>query len=55
MPHELPKSYDPSQIEAHWAEYWVKEKLFHVDTPAAVAAAATGGKAQPAGAARSSR
>src|SRR6201984_927227 len=33
MPHELPKTYDPSAIEPRWAEYWVKEKLFHVDTP----------------------
>jgi valyl-tRNA synthetase len=28
MPHDLPKAYDPSAIEARWAEYWVKEKLF---------------------------
>src|SRR5512142_2725918 len=35
MPHELPKAYDPGQIEAHWAEYWVREKLFHVAPPAA--------------------
>ena len=34
MPHELPKAYDPSAIEMRWAEYWVREKLFHVDTPA---------------------
>jgi valyl-tRNA synthetase len=34
MPHELSKAYDPSQIESRWAEYWVREKLFHVDTPA---------------------
>jgi valyl-tRNA synthetase len=33
MPHELPKTYDPSAIEPRWAEYWVKEKLFHVETP----------------------
>jgi valyl-tRNA synthetase len=33
MPHELPKAYDPSAIEARWAEYWVQEKLFHVATP----------------------
>ena len=33
MPHELPKSYDPGAIEPRWAEYWVKEKLFHVETP----------------------
>jgi valyl-tRNA synthetase len=35
MAHELPKAYDPSQIEHRWAEYWVQEKLFHVETPAA--------------------
>ncbi|PYX32385.1 MAG: valine--tRNA ligase [Acidobacteria bacterium] len=35
MPHELPKSYEPGAIEARWAEYWVREKLFHVDTPPA--------------------
>jgi len=35
MPHELPKTYDPSAIEPRWAEYWEKEKLFHVETPAA--------------------
>src|SRR6202451_3990031 len=33
MPHELPKSYEPGAIETHWAEYWVKEKLFSVPTP----------------------
>jgi valyl-tRNA synthetase len=33
MPHELPKAYDPSAIETRWAEYWVREKLFHVETP----------------------
>ncbi len=34
MPHELSKAYDPSAIETRWAEYWVKEKLFKVETPA---------------------
>ncbi len=33
MPHELPKAYDPSAIEQRWADYWVKERLFHVETP----------------------
>ena len=33
MPHELPKAYEPGAIEARWAEYWVKEKLFSVRTP----------------------
>ena len=35
MPHDLPKAYEPGAIEPRWAEYWVQEKLFHVDTPAA--------------------
>jgi len=29
MPEELPKAYDPAAIEEHWAEYWVRENLFH--------------------------
>src|SRR3954466_8901653 len=33
MSHELPKTYDPSAIEVRWAEYWVAEKLFSVETP----------------------
>ena len=33
MPHDLPKSYEPGAIEPRWAEYWVREKLFHVETP----------------------
>jgi len=33
MPHDLPKAYDPTAIEDHWAEYWVREKLFAVLTP----------------------
>ncbi|MDR3748639.1 MAG: valine--tRNA ligase [Acidobacteriota bacterium] len=33
MPHDLPKAYDPSLIEPRWAEYWVREKLFHLETP----------------------
>ncbi|MGC2694552.1 MAG: valine--tRNA ligase, partial [Candidatus Angelobacter sp.] len=33
MSHELPKTYDPSAIELRWAEYWIKEKLFSVQTP----------------------
>ncbi len=28
MPHDLPKAYDPTAIEDHWAAYWVREKLF---------------------------
>jgi len=34
MPHDLLKAYDPSAIEARWAEYWVKEKLFEVPSTA---------------------
>jgi valyl-tRNA synthetase len=34
MPHELPKSYEPGAIETRWADYWIKEKLFSVPTPA---------------------
>ena len=33
MPHDLPKTYDPTAIEDHWAEYWVREKLFARPTP----------------------
>src|SRR5450432_220523 len=35
MPHELPKAYEPGAIETRWADYWIKEKLFSVSTPAA--------------------
>jgi len=42
MPHDLPKAYDPTAIEDHWAEYWVHEKLF--DQPAPVQ-----GKDEPGG------
>jgi valyl-tRNA synthetase len=35
MPHDLPKAYDPTAIEDHWAEYWVREKLFAQPTPSA--------------------
>ena len=35
MPHDLPKAYEPGAIETHWADYWVKEKLFQVETPPA--------------------
>ena len=31
---DLPKAYEPAAIEARWAEYWVKENLFSVTTPA---------------------
>ena len=35
--NELPKAYDPTTIEQRWAEYWVRERLFEVPTPAAPA------------------
>jgi valyl-tRNA synthetase len=35
MPHDLPKAYDPTAIEDHWAEYWVRENLFAQPTPPA--------------------
>jgi valyl-tRNA synthetase len=33
MPHDLPKAYDPTAIEDHWAGYWVREKLFAQPRP----------------------
>ncbi len=33
MAHDLPKAYDPTAIEDHWAEYWVRERLFEQPTP----------------------
>jgi valyl-tRNA synthetase len=33
MPHDLPKAYEPGAIEKRWADYWISEKLFHVETP----------------------
>src|SRR6185437_10561417 len=33
MSHELPKTYDPNAIEPRWAEYWIRERLFEVETP----------------------
>jgi valyl-tRNA synthetase len=32
--NNLPKAYDPSTIEQRWADYWVRERLFDVPTPA---------------------
>jgi valyl-tRNA synthetase len=34
MPRDLSKTYEPGAIEMRWAEYWLKEKLFSVPTPA---------------------
>src|SRR6185369_8137071 len=42
MPHDLPKAYEPGAIEARWAEYWVREKLFSVPTPPKAADSAQG-------------
>ena len=32
--HELSKSYEPGAIERRWAEYWIEQRLFHVQAPA---------------------
>ena len=45
MPHELAKAYDPTAIEDHWAEYWVREELFAQPTPAPHASKAPGSEA----------
>jgi valyl-tRNA synthetase len=44
MRHELPKAYEPGAIEARWAEFWVREKLFHVETPPKSGPGAGGGE-----------
>ena len=31
--NNLPKAYDPSIIEQRWADYWVHERIFEVQTP----------------------
>ena len=38
MSHELAKAYDPSQIEARWAQYWVEQHLFDVPGASGIAA-----------------
>jgi valyl-tRNA synthetase len=38
MPHDLPKAYDPTAIEDHWAEYWVRENLFAQSAPESASA-----------------
>ncbi|MGA2216465.1 MAG: valine--tRNA ligase [Terracidiphilus sp.] len=45
MPHDLPKAYDPTAIEDHWAEYWVRENLFAQPTPSASSDPASGREA----------
>ncbi len=34
MAREIPKAYQPPEIEPRWAEYWVKEALFRADADA---------------------
>jgi valyl-tRNA synthetase len=31
MAREISKAYEPQQIEPRWADFWVKEALFHAD------------------------
>ncbi|HUZ05848.1 MAG TPA: valine--tRNA ligase, partial [Acidobacteriaceae bacterium] len=33
MSRELPKAYDPTAVEDHWAEYWVRENIFAAPAP----------------------
>jgi valyl-tRNA synthetase len=47
MPHDLPKAYDPTAIEDHWAEYWVRENLFAQTAPE-TAIAQKGSDSEPA-------
>jgi valyl-tRNA synthetase len=42
MPHDLPKAYDPTAIEDHWAEYWVRENLFAQSAPDSASATPAG-------------
>jgi valyl-tRNA synthetase len=51
MPHDLPKAYDPTDLEDHWAEYWVREKLFAQPAPESIPHATPGREAavRPAG------
>jgi len=30
---ELPKHYEPSEIEERWRKFWLEEKLYHVEKP----------------------
>jgi len=43
--NNLPKAYDPSTIEQRWADYWVRERLFEVLTPATKATGETSAEA----------
>ena len=53
MPHDLPKAYDPTAIEDHWAEYWVSENLFAQSAPAAETSSAIEREAPSGSAAQS--
>ena len=41
MSRDLPKAYEPAEIEDRWAQFWVAEKLFDVPTPSSTQAATT--------------
>ena len=32
--HELPKSYDPSQVEPRWYRFWLEQDYFHAEAAA---------------------
>src|SRR5207245_4959638 len=34
MPREIPKAYEPQQIEQRWARAWVEQQLFRADAKA---------------------
>ena len=36
-PSELPKNYDPSEVEPRWLNFWLAQGYFHADAAAAVA------------------
>ncbi len=40
MSRDLPKAYEPAEIEDRWAQFWVAEKLFDVPTPTGTQATA---------------
>src|SRR5688572_16245150 len=33
-PHELPKAYDPTQVEPKWYRFWLEQDYFHADAAA---------------------
>ena len=34
MPREIPKAYEPQQIEQRWAQAWVEQQLFRAEASA---------------------